>query len=295
MKIQMKTITLVTGLFNLGRGELPPPFRRPFGTYLKQFQQVLHLDYPMIVHTSDDLAPFVERERGDRATKIVRRSIEELRNFRFYTRLEAIRTDPAWRNQAPWLASSPQAGLELYNPLIMSKLPWLGDAAHGNAFGTDAYVWLDAGLARQFKEPLAYHLDQNFPRRAEAWLDRVFFICFPYGKNEPDVHGFMKLRLDEQAGTVTDYVARATIFGGDATTLEKLVPRYWEELEVGLNAGCLGTEESIFTILAFKYPEFCLKAKVDKTGSIAEFFHGIDDRSRLSRWIARYEPISGSR
>jgi hypothetical protein len=46
-------------------------------------------------------------------------------------------------NRAGWLSSAPQASLEYYNPLVMSKLRLTRDAARWNPFHTDAFLWID--------------------------------------------------------------------------------------------------------------------------------------------------------
>ena len=46
-------------------------------------------------------------------------------------------------NRAGWLAHSPQAKMELYNPLVMSKLLWTRDVARWNPFNTDSFLFID--------------------------------------------------------------------------------------------------------------------------------------------------------
>ena len=58
------------------------------------------------------------------------------------------RTSKLWVEQgeaAGWLINSPQARLEGYNPLVMSKLIMLRDAARMNPWGARYHMWMDAG------------------------------------------------------------------------------------------------------------------------------------------------------
>lgn len=68
--------------------------------------------------------------------------------FPYYERVQQIRTSKLWIEQgeiAGWLIKSPQARLEGYNPLVMSKLWLLRDAARINPWGSRYHMWMDAG------------------------------------------------------------------------------------------------------------------------------------------------------
>src|SRR5690606_29453937 len=116
----VRDLTLVTGAVDLGRDGLPAQFARPFRFYRDHLDTLLGLDVPM-----------------DRAT---------LEQNPWFTPIQHIRDDPAWRSQATWLAGSPQAALAHYNPLVMSKLPWLAAQARANPFGTRYFAWIDSGI-----------------------------------------------------------------------------------------------------------------------------------------------------
>ena len=57
--------------------------------------------------------------------------------------MQKIRNRPDWKNQAAWLAASPQSSLEFYNPLVMSKLRLTRDVARWNPFNTEGFLWID--------------------------------------------------------------------------------------------------------------------------------------------------------
>ena len=50
---------------------------------------------------------------------------------------KTIRNNPEWYNQAGWLSQSTQARLEMYNPLVMSKVFLLNDAKIMDPFNSD--------------------------------------------------------------------------------------------------------------------------------------------------------------
>lgn len=54
-----------------------------------------------------------------------------------------IRAKQEWQASSPGFSSTPQASLPMYNPLMMARLRWLAEAAEMNAFGTEAFMWID--------------------------------------------------------------------------------------------------------------------------------------------------------
>lgn len=133
--------TLVTALFDLRREDLDTGFKRPYSQYLEHFGKLLTAckDVPMLVYVDKADEAFVRKAReGSIGTDIRIKKAEDFRTwFAFYDKVQSIRQNPKWFNQVGWLADSTQAKLELYNPLVMSKMFLLNDAAIFNPFGTD--------------------------------------------------------------------------------------------------------------------------------------------------------------
>jgi hypothetical protein len=83
-------------------------------------------------------------EASKHPVQVIFTSLEDIKaNFPDYHMVQRIRMQPAWRQQAEWLSASPQAQLELYNPLVMSKLRLTRDAARFNPFHTTDFLWID--------------------------------------------------------------------------------------------------------------------------------------------------------
>ena len=123
----MTKLTLVTGLWNIKRDELSEGWSRSFQHYLDKFEQLLQVDNPMIIFGDEELESFVNERRNSENTLFVTRSQEWFKN-EFYDKIQNIRTSPDWYNLSGWLSSSTQAKLEMYNPLVMSKMFLLNDA-----------------------------------------------------------------------------------------------------------------------------------------------------------------------
>ena len=119
----MSDLTIVTGIWDLGRDVAGVGFERSFDHYQLKFAQLLEADVPMVVFGDEALRNFVLENRRSKPTEFRTRPASQFRdNFDFYERVQSIRSDAAWLGQAGWLPSSPQASLELYNPMVMSKM-----------------------------------------------------------------------------------------------------------------------------------------------------------------------------
>jgi Bacterial protein of unknown function (HtrL_YibB) len=270
-------LTLVTALFNLGRGDanqgLADYQRRPFEEYLASFDVVLGLDAPLCIYLPPELEVYVWQRRCRSNTQVIVHPLEALRErFAFFAQVERIRLDPAWRTRAAWLAESPQANLTYYNPLVMSKMFMLNDQQLTNPFSTDHFLWIDAGLARTCG---AYLGPKDCLTRVASTLERFLFICFPY-IGGAEVHGYDRVELARLAGT--DYirrVARGGLFGGSRESIGKANAMYWHLLEMSLAQGEMGTEESIFSAMSYLEPALFDRFEIAENGLIGPFFEAL--------------------
>ncbi len=291
-------LTLVTSLFNLGRGDanrgLADYQRRTFEEYLTAFDVVLGLDAPLCIYLPPELEAHVWQRRGRSNTHVIVHPLEALRErFAFFDQVQRIRLNPAWRARAPWLAESPQANLTYYNPLVMSKMFMLNDRQLINPFDTGHFLWIDAGLARTCG---AYLGQKDCLAKVASTLERFLFICFPYiGGGE--VHGYDRAELARLAGT--DYirrVARGGLFGGSRESIAKANAMYWRLLDLSLAQGEMGTEESIFSAMTYLEPAMFDRFEIADNGLIGPFFEALQRgsvpvvRTRLVQPGATPEP-----
>jgi hypothetical protein len=272
-----KDLTLVTALFDLGRGDVNQGLadyqRRRFEEYLSSFDVVLALDAPLCVYLPPELEAYVWERRDRSNTQVIVHPLEALRvRFALFEQVQRIRLDPAWRMRAAWLAESPQANLTYYNPLVMSKMFMLNDQQLTNPFDTGHFLWIDAGLARTCG---AYLGQTDCLARVASTLERFLFICFPYiGGGE--VHGYDRAELARLAGT--DYirrVARGGLFGGCRESIAKANAMYWRLLDLSLAQGEMGTEESIFSAMTYLEPAMFDRFEIADNGLIGPFFEAL--------------------
>ena len=263
-------LTIITGILDLGRDKLNG-FGRPFSFYEERFKNVLKLDLPMVIYISRKSKHLV-KERNPKKTKVIYIELEDLDKLPFINLIEKIRNNPKWYNQADWLSQSPQAKLKYYNPLIMSKLFWMHDTAITNPFNTKYFLWLDGGITNTV--PLHQINYPKFEQNIIPYLNRFLLLTFNYTSNT-EVHGFERKAMAKYAHTdFIKYVARATAFGGNVDTIKKIIPLYKELIYKTLTEGYLGTEESIYTLLCYLYPNLINRYKLPHAGC-APFFEFI--------------------
>jgi len=146
----MSNITIVTGIWDLGRGSLSEGWSRPFQHYIDNFVNLLQStkDVYLIVFIDKDLEDIVWKYREKHNTVVYHHSKEQFQNnfFPFFDDIQTIRNNPEWYNLAAWLKDSTQARLDFYNPVVMSKMFLLNNAKIYNPFNTEYLFWLDGGI-----------------------------------------------------------------------------------------------------------------------------------------------------
>lgn len=266
-------LTLVTALVDLGRGDMETDFSRGYDDYLGRFHDILQIDRPLVAFVDGAAEAVLWQHRAPANTHVHRVTVEDLARTAWWPLVQTIRLTPAWRDRAGWLAASPQAGLAAYNPLVMSKLPWLAEVAAANPFHSSHFAWIDAGLSRTVGASL---LQSSLDGRAIlARLQRFLFLCFPYEGNT-EIHGFERDAMARRAGTsYVRWVARGGFFGGSQSHVLRAAPVYEATLLDTLRDGLMGTEESVFTILAHLHPALFDRYVIGADGLVWPFFNEV--------------------
>ena len=270
----MNKITLVTGLWDIGRGDLQEGWSRSFQHYLDKFQQLLQVDVNMIIFGDKELEKFVFDNRRTENTQFVRRDLSWFKTNDFYDKIQKIRINPDWYNQVGWLTESTQAKLEMYNPLVMSKVYLLHDAKILDKFDSEYMFWIDAGLTNTIHP--GYFTHDKVLDKLPKLVKNFHFVCFPYETNS-EIHGFKYQELCDLAGKPVNMVARAGFFGGKKDAISEINSIYYGLMNDTLSQGLMGTEESLFTIMTYKYPNLITYSEIEGNGLMGKFFEDLKD------------------
>ena len=268
----MNNITLVTGIWDIGRGELSEGWSRPFQHYLDKFEQLLKCDENMIIFGDEELQSFVFERRSHENTQFIVRPMSWFRESEFFDKIQKIRTDEKWQNLSGWLKESTQSRLENYNPLVMSKVFLLHDAKIMDRFDSEYMFWIDGGLTNTVHQ--GYFTHDKVLNNLSKYISKFSFICFPYDA-ENEIHGFEYNTLNSIAGAKVNKVARGGFFGGPKHTIGDINGIYYGLLKSTLDEGYMGTEESIFSIMCYKHSDLVNYFEIESNGLVGKFFEDL--------------------
>ena len=264
--------TLVTGLWDIGRGELSEGWSRPFELYLQKFEELLSIDENMIIFGDEKLREFVFKKRNESNTQFIVRDSSWFKNNEYFDLIQQIRTNPTWYNLSGWLRDSTQAKLEFYNPLVMSKVFLLNDAKLLDKFNSEKLFWIDAGLVNTV-HPGYFYKDKVLDKIGQL-TNKFLFVCFPYNADN-EVHWFEFSEMKRLTNEVPDLVARGGFFGGDKHSISEINTLYYSILVDTLRRGFMGTEESLFTILMYQYSSLIDYCEIESNGLLYKFFEDV--------------------
>ena len=268
----MNNITLVTGIWDIGRGDLSEGWSRPFQHYLDKFEQLLKVEENLIIFGEDELEKFVFERRSPENTQFISRPLSWFQDNEFFKNIQKIRTNEDWLNRSGWLRESTQARLENYNPLVMSKVFLLNDAKIMDKFNSEYMFWIDGGLTNTVHP--GYFTHDKVLDKLSKYISKFSFVCFPY-EAETEIHGFEYNRLNDIAGDKVSKVARGGFFGGPKHTIGDINGIYYNLLQSTLNEGLMGTEESIFSIMCYKHSDIVNYFEIESNGLIGKFFENL--------------------
>jgi hypothetical protein len=273
--------TIVTGIWDIKRDELSEGWSRTFQHYLNNLEKLLKVDDNMIIYIEEKYRNFVEERRKKENTMIIVRELGWFKdNNVIYDNIQKIRINPEWYNQSGWLVDSTQAKLEMYNPIVMSKMFLLNDAAILDPFNSENIVWVDGALTNTVHE--GYFWKDNVISKFTKYLNKFSFVCFPYdGKVE--IHGFKYDEMCKYSEGIVNKVARGGIFGGPKSLISRINEIYYGLLNETLAKGLMGTEESLFTIMTYKYPELIQYFEIEMNGLLGTFFENLKNETLVPK------------
>ena len=264
----MTKLTLVTGLWNIKRDQLNQGWSRSFDHYLQKLEELLKVETNLIIFGEEEIREFVESRRSSENTQFIVRDTEWFKNTVPYDKIQEIRNNPDWFNQSGWLKDSTQGSLEMYNPLVMSKVFLLNDAKIMDKFNSTHLFWIDAGLTNTVHP--GYFTHDKIQDKLPKLFNKFGFIAFPYDANS-EIHGFSYPKINEYAKNDVKLVCRGGLFGGRKDSIGDINGLYYDLLHTTINDGYMGTEESLFSILLYRHPDLIEYAEIEYNGLISKF------------------------
>ena len=273
--MENKNYTIVSGLWDLNR-----PGRDFEKYYLARFSEFLEIDCNMILFLPESLHEFVWERRSKDNTYVKLFELEDIKKLYepHWEMTQFIRTSSKWLNitgKGGWLPESPQASLEYYNPIVQSKMFLLHDASIYNIFNTDYFFWLDAGITTTVAK--THFTENNVLDLIPQYSDPFLFLSYPYIPTD-EIHGFdIKVMREIAQEEKIEYVNRGGLFGGRKEAISEANGLYYTILHDTLRRNCMGTEETIFSIMSHLHPENYNRFMLDDNGLIVKFTHAVLD------------------
>lgn len=281
--------TFVTGLWDIKRDSLTEGWSRSYDHYLQKFSDLLKIDINLIIYGDKELEKFVWERRDQSNTQFVLRSSDWFKTSVPYEKIQEIRQSQNWLNQSDWLSDSTQAKLDMYNPLVMSKMFLLHDAKILDKFDSEEMYWIDAGISNTVHP--GYFTHDKVQHKLKNFFKKFSFVCFPY-KASNEIHGFSYPKINEYAGDDVNLVARGGFFGGPKDTISELNSLYYHNLVSTLSDGFMGTEESIFSILLYKNPDLINYFEIEDNGLLGKFFEDLKDEKLVVKTKSTVEELN---
>jgi len=289
-KTKINKISLVTGIWDLNRDQTKPGWNRSFDHYVDNFVKLLcdMKDFNLIIFIDPSLEDLVWQHRSKNNTRVYFHSKEDFKPpfFPFFDKIQNIRNDPDWYDQAGWLKDSTQGSLEYYNPMVMSKMFLLHNAKCYDPFDSEYFYWIDGGITNTLS--LGYFNNQKVIDSLISLSKKFLFICFPY-ETTSEIHGFKIEGMRKYANDDNvNRVARGGFFGGNKKTISEANNLYYSLLEQSLNEGYMGTEESIFTIMTYLDSNTYHFETINNDGLIYTFFENLQNVDFKPKTINTY-------
>lgn len=272
----MSNITIVTGLWDIKRSDLKEGWARDYENhYIKNFKKFLEIPNNLIIFGDKELKKVVETNKTHNNVQFIERDLEWFKG-QFFNDIQRIRNNPKWYNMVGWLKDSTQAKLEMYNPIVMQKMFLLNDAAIMDKFDSKYMFWLDAGITNTVHP--GYFTHDKVLYDLPEYINNFSFITFPY-KAEKEIHGFDYSKICNICNNNNvNKVARGGFFGGLKEEIGSVMSDYYTLMDYTLKNGLMGTEESLFTILIYQYPQKYSYFEIDGNGLISKFFENLKNK-----------------
>lgn len=271
-------VTIVTGLWDLGRGDLEESFKRDFTQYKDRFFELLEADCQMCVWIPKSLEKEVTQIRKGKPTKIYYKELFDFETWNpFFEKIQKIRENEEWKNKAEWLSESPQAKLKYYNPMMFTKMFMVNDTAILNPFNSDYFFWIDGGITNTvhkgyFTHDLVFDNLENYVNSVE---NKFVQIAYPY-ENETEIHGFDSKEMSRYCKVdKVSYVCRGGFFGGRKELIHSVNELYYSIMEKTLSEGNMGADECLFTILSYTNEDITHAYPIHPDGLVWRFFENL--------------------
>ncbi|CAH1783379.1 unnamed protein product, partial [Owenia fusiformis] len=242
---QGKSVTIVTGLFDIGRKRWSS-FKRTYHDYLNFAQNVLKLDVNLVFYVEERGRYFVEKHRRgkEHKTEVIVTEWKNLTFYRYLTAIETIMGSKEFKLNNR-LLNHPEGFSALYNLLMSSKFSIMYETTLRNTFHSDYFFWMDAGYG--------HGNSSIFPPENCPWApcniltDMISYInLYPTDVYKPAINRLYKMSVAP--------ALNGGFFGGSKNAIHTYHKLYKAVLEDWLKNGRIDDDQTMALACYFKKP-----------------------------------------
>ena len=243
---------------------------------LEYLNSLLSLDCNLFLLLPRDLERLVWDKRNTENTFVQIYELEDIKNMNssFWDKIQTIRTSKDWKEgsgKRGWLKRSRNLKNQWQIPLLISKFSHLNNLASWNPFKSEFFLWIDPTAAPVFESKNL--TDVEFTNLTGK-LDDLFCLTYSVGE-KTEIGGFSIKELEKITGKKLKQIVSGELLGGSKETIQQYQGVFWHTLNNTLNAGLLGNDESILTIMYEQHPKVFNTPELDSIDSISKFLNKI--------------------
>jgi protein YibB len=243
----MNNTTIVTALYDIGRGLWNNQFRRMHQDYIEYFKNILSFDTNLIIFIDEkDLAQVqIYRSKIDpefKKTKIVTTPFTQLEAYqKFYLKCKSV-MESSFFIKHRFEHHTPEMNYPEYNIINFNKVSFLEKSIQNNPFDNKYFMWIDAGF---------YH--HRFPKEH---CFKEYPNCDKIKIFEDNKVHFLTLSEDIELSSPLDPRVSITgsMFGGKSEPLLKLKNICFETIQEFLAMDCINDDQTIYAYAYKKDP-----------------------------------------
>jgi hypothetical protein len=252
---------IVTALFNINRDKNGDG--RKMSQYLEWFDTTLKLKTPMSIFIEEDLVDFVKQRRDLSNTKIFVQKLDEIPFFKWNEKIDEIINSDFFKSKMKD-TDRIECKTSLYNVIQYSKFGWIKKSIEDNVFGSDYFLWMDAGCSRFFDN---FDLNNTWPNTSKLKKDK-----FIIQGNQNTLKYFPNLDIENYIWD-NNCTTVGTLFGGGTDIMIRIyneINKIFENYMIKNN--CVNNEQFALSILFELYPEI-VDLKIILNGSHLPLFN----------------------
>lgn len=260
MELDIKSPTIVTALYNIGRDKWEH-FTSSYGGYLHWMERLLSVDCNIVIYIPGEFEDRVKelRRKYDRElakTIIVIQELHELEAYKMFNdTLEELMTSDAFKSKVGF-PDVPEMSKPLYNVIMFNKISWMRDCVNRRYFDNDAVIWMDAGGLRDGIKNYSGKTWPNIDKINSLEANKPTFfshndsIKIPEEKRE--YFSLSQIRNIQGTAFILPSVSTASLHA-----------EFFNTVSESINAGYIGSDEKILDITYSKHPDWYSLIKSD--------------------------------